>query len=84
MLGCTHYPFLESLILDITNNEIELINPATIVSQSVKESLGEKQLLNTENKQGGVDFYVSQNPELFEEVGKMLYTECQGAKLLTF
>lgn len=83
VLGCTHYPILDSLIHEITNHKAVQINPALVVAKSVKESLGRKNLLNDAQKEGSTLFYASKNPQLFEEVGRQLYYKCKDAKLLT-
>ena len=81
VLGCTHYPILESMIHEITNHRIIIINPALVVAKSVKENLTKQNLLNN-NTPYETEFYASKNPQLFEEVGRQLYSGCKNAKLL--
>ena len=81
VLGCTHYPILESMIHEITNHKIIIINPALVVAKSVKENLHKQNLLNRYTQQK-TEFYTSKNPQLFEKVGRQIYSECKNAKLL--
>lgn len=81
VLGCTHYPILESMIHEITNHKIIIINPALVVAKSVKEQLEKQNLINTSSALK-TEFYASKNPKLFEEVGKQLYSGCKNAQLL--
>ncbi len=81
VLGCTHYPILESMIHEITNHKIIIINPALVVAKSVKDNLEKQNLLSPGTPKETV-FYASKNPQLFEEVGRQLYSGCKNAKLL--
>lgn len=46
VLGCTHYPFLNSVIQDIVQNQATILNPAAAVARQVKRILTEQQLRN--------------------------------------
>ena len=80
VLGCTHYPFLGDLIIELTQNEEILINPAEYLA---KEAFQLLKMADMINHQGGtVDFYTSKNPQEFVQVGKKLYPHISSAKLL--
>lgn len=81
ILGCTHYPFLSDLIIELTQNENILINPAEYLAKEAFELLESADILN-QQKVGNVDFYTSKNPAEFVIVGKKLYPELGFAKLL--
>ncbi len=81
VLGCTHYPFLGDLIIDLTQNNNILINPAEHLAKAVFELLKNLDIRNQQNC-GKVDFYTSKNPEEFSHVGQKLYPEILSVKLL--
>ncbi|MEI8376992.1 MAG: glutamate racemase [bacterium] len=81
VLGCTHYPFLGDLIIDLAKNDDILINPAEYLAKEALELLKNAELLNRQ-KGGKIDFYTSKNPEEFVSVGKKLYTDLHEADLL--
>lgn len=81
VLGCTHYPFLGDLIIDLTQNKDILINPAKYLAKEAFELLKNAEILNQQSV-GMVDFYTSKNPQEFVQVGKKLYPELDDAKLL--
>ncbi|MFB6226918.1 MAG: glutamate racemase [bacterium] len=41
VLGCTHYPFLTDVINDLTNNEINLVDPGRVMANRLKQSLSD-------------------------------------------
>jgi len=45
VLGCTHYPFLNDLILKITDNKIKIFDPASAVAAQTKRKLTEQNML---------------------------------------
>jgi len=73
ILGCTHYPFLSSVISEITGNSEMLIDPAKHLATDLADSLMHMDLLNTQ-KQGKKDFYASSNTAMFKEAGKRFYS----------
>lgn len=81
ILGCTHYPFLGDLIIEITQNKDILINPAEYLVKEACTILKNANSLNEQNV-GKVDFYTSKNPQEFVNVGKKLYPEIFSANLL--
>lgn len=70
LLGCTHYPLLQSLIQQELGESVILINPAIACAKSVKELLDEKNLLNPEKELPRYQFYVTDDPEKFRLLGK--------------
>lgn len=80
VLGCTHYPFLGELIIDLTKNNDILINPAEYLAKEAFELL--KQAKNLNNNGGNIDFYTSKNPQEFVNVGQKLFQELNIAQLL--
>lgn len=80
VLGCTHYPFLGDLIIELTKNKDILINPAEYLAKEAFEVLSLAGILNQNG--GKVDFYTSKNPQEFVSVGKKLYPNVDKAELL--
>lgn len=70
VLGCTHYPLLESVIQRELGENVVLINPATACAQTVKELLAWKKLLNEQTGAPQYQFYVTDDPEKFRLLGK--------------
>ena len=49
------------------------IDPADYFVDFIKTDLEQSNLLNTQDKKGSEEFYVSANPELFIENAKLFY-----------
>lgn len=82
VLGCTHYPYLSSLIKDIAGKDDILIDPAEFLAdegQGILDSLG---LLNNALNVGFRKFYVSSSPEKFETAGSRFYSGVLAPELL--
>lgn len=62
ILGCTHYPFVQPLIADITNDTVEIINPAIAVARQTERVLGRRQLLKSGTTAGSIKAYTSGSP----------------------
>ncbi len=71
ILGCTHYPLLENSIKRYLKDfGIDVVNPAKGVAEELKELLlevGKK----SEKYNGKDEYYVSDSPEHFKELGEM-------------
>ncbi len=75
ILGCTHYPIIEDLIQKEMGSEVKLINPEKSVSRTVKEFLAKKDLLNSQNSKGRVNFFVTDLNDRFTKVAEMFLGE---------
>ena len=68
VLGCTHYPLIESEIRNVLGQDITFFNGALRLAIHLKELLKEKELLNSTNKKRmDVKFIDSGNSEEKEE-----------------
>ena len=68
VLGCTHYPLIESEIRNVLGQDITFFNGALRLAIHLKELLKEKELLNSTNKKSmDVKFIDSSNSEEKEE-----------------
>ena len=68
ILGCTHYPIIINILKKIFVEKVDLISSGAPVSQYVHNFL--KQNNNeSSNKNGSVEFYVSDAPDKFQKLG---------------
>lgn len=66
VLGCTHYPLLSNPIKRYMGEKVTLINPAYETAKELKNILGEKNMLCTEDKMPLYKFYVSDGVDKFK------------------
>jgi glutamate racemase len=69
ILGCTHYPLLESAIRKVVGSEKHLIDSGRETAKAVKEVLMKEDMLNMKGKTAQNKFFVSDIQEKFAEVG---------------
>ncbi len=69
VLGCTHFPLLKEVISEVMESRIYLVDSAEWTVKSVKDDLYKRQLLNSTNKPGVYQYYVSDTPDKFVQVG---------------
>ncbi len=72
VLGCTHYPIIRNQISKFFNFNVEVVDSARIVSQSVRTVLESKNMLNRGNKEND-KFFVSDHTVWFEKIAKMFF-----------
>lgn len=65
VLGCTHFPFLETTISQLFP-EIELIDPAPAIARQTYNILKQNNILAKQNNSNTI-FYTSGNTELFNK-----------------
>ena len=59
VLGCTHYPFLVSLIQASAGQQVRIIDPAPAVVRELQRRLAEQHLLSNNTARGQVAFWTS-------------------------
>lgn len=59
VLGCTHYPFLISLIRDIAGHQVTIIDPATAIARELSRRLGETRRRSANEQPAGIRFFTS-------------------------
>jgi len=74
ILGCTHYPIIESLIQKEIGNNVLLINPGKSVSVEVLNFLTKKKMLSN-SKNHKKEFYVTDLTDRFTKVAEMFLGE---------
>lgn len=59
VLGCTHYPFLKDTINEVTDNGLNIIDPANAVAAQAKRILTESDLISDEKAPPKFSFYTT-------------------------
>jgi glutamate racemase len=70
ILGCTHYPLLKGVIGEVLHNAVTLIDSGEATAAAVQSLLDEQDLRNTSKLKPNLQFYVSDVPHKFTEVGE--------------
>ena len=70
ILGCTHYPILKQVILKAVDGKVTLIDSGEAVAGEVERVLKGHDLSNPSPHLSKVDFFVSDIPDRFSEVGE--------------
>lgn len=74
ILGCTHYPIIKNQISRFYNFNVNVIDSAKIVAETLREELTRKQLLRND-KAPRHEFFVSDHTDYFEIIAKMFFGE---------
>lgn len=72
VLGCTHYPIIRNQISKIFNFNVEVIDSGRTVSQMIRETLTDNDLLNDSGKITD-KFYISDYTPYFEKIARMFF-----------
>ncbi|MDI6766640.1 MAG: glutamate racemase [Bacteroidota bacterium] len=70
VLGCTHYPILGKNIRSVFDDNITLIDSGDATAAEVEIILNEQNLCNPSGMKANIQFYVSDIPYRFAEVGE--------------
>lgn len=62
ILGCTHYPLLESTVQNVMGKEVKLVDSAEETAKEAKDLLEECGLKSDSKKRGRLKIYVSDEP----------------------
>lgn len=68
VMGCTHYPVLEDVIKNEMGSGVSIVHTGRETARALKDTLEKGDLLNPAGK-GGCEYYVTDSPELFREIG---------------
>ena len=74
VMGCTHYPVLESAIKAAMGRRIEIVHSGKETAKEVRTVLERKGLLNTRGR-GKCEYFVTDAPESFFEIGGRILGE---------
>lgn len=72
VLGCTHYPFLASVIEEYVGPNVRLADPSCETIKELEQILVEKDLMREQEGMPTREFYVNGNDESFYQVGRLL------------
>jgi glutamate racemase len=75
VLGCTHYPLLRHTIEKVVGLDITLVDSAEATAADVERLLTEKGLLSPDGRSPRHEFFVSDLPHRFRELGERFFGE---------
>ena len=78
VLGCTHYPILKNVIAAVFENGIILIDSGEATAVCVEDLLVERSLKNSSTVRANVQFFVSDIPKKFNEIGERFLGHSMG------
>lgn len=81
ILGCTHYPIIEKIIAKEIGSKVFLINPGKSVAKKMKEYFSKNNLINGQNNNGKINYYVTDMTERFTKVAETFLGSKIGSKL---
>lgn len=70
VLGCTHYPLLKPLLLDVVGNRMQLVDSALAIAEQTAELLQETGLTNNTRGVPNYHSYVTDLPVKFQTIGE--------------
>ncbi|MGV8813996.1 MAG: glutamate racemase [Gelidibacter sp.] len=68
VLGCTHYPYLIPLLLDMLPNHVKIIDSGEAVARQTKSVLELHQLLNKQTSTAINQFYTNGNVDVLKDI----------------
>ena len=68
VLGCTHYPYLIPLLVDLLPKNVKIIDSGEAVARQTKTVLEQHDLLNTETLRSKKEFYTNGNPNVMKSL----------------
>lgn len=78
ILGCTHYPLLRRAIAAAVDGNVTLIDSGEATAVEVERIIDEKGLRNPSRQKPNLQFYVSDVPAKFAEVGERFLGQRMG------
>ncbi|OEK09171.1 glutamate racemase [Flavivirga aquatica] len=64
VLGCTHYPYLMPLLIDLLPAHVKIIDSGEAVARQTKAILNKHNLINTKNRTSISQLYTNQDPKV--------------------
>lgn len=68
VLGCTHYPYLMPLLIDLLPSNVKIIDSGEAVARQTKAILGQYDLLNTETVHSKNELFTNGNPVVMQSL----------------
>ncbi len=72
ILACTHYPLIRKVISHTLGPGINIVDSAQEVAKAVEEKMVQMNMLNDNDGKRKLEFYVSDAPDSFVKMGKLL------------
>ena len=69
ILGCTHYPIMAQTIQGVVNKHVQLVYSGETVGKNLSAFLETNNCKNNSGAPGGTQFYVTDYPQKFDELG---------------
>jgi glutamate racemase len=73
VLGCTHYPFLRDIIIEIVGQDITLIDTGAAVAAQVQRQLENNHLTKSGSEQASIEFSTNSNHPLASNTIQILW-----------
>ena len=73
VLGCTHYPFLATLIREIAGPSVAIIDPSAAIARELRRRLADAGLLSLEARTGTERFWSSAAPDKAQPIISQLW-----------
>ena len=73
ILGCTHYPIMANTIKSVLHDNIKMIFSGNAVGIKLFEYLKLNNLMNTSPNKTTIEFYVSDDPQKFNDLGSRFF-----------
>lgn len=80
ILGCTHYPLIAPVLVDLMGPGVTLVDVGRAAAQSARHMLERTGLLRTP-RQGKVEYYVSDSTEQFDRLAHIFLGEYAGGSV---
>lgn len=68
VLGCTHYPYLIPLLLEMLPKHVKIIDSGEAVARQTRAILEKHSLLNSKESIARLEFYSNKNPEVMSQI----------------
>lgn len=68
VLGCSHYPYLMPILIELLPKHVKIIDSGEAVAKQTKAILDKHNLLNSENSITQNQFFTNGNPEVMESL----------------
>lgn len=71
LLACTHYPLMKNTLQTVLGSHVQLIEPTVRCVQKAYNYLSTHHLLNPQKRKGSHQFYSTDAPEKFQQLGEI-------------
>ncbi len=68
VLGCTHYPYLIPILLELLPNNVKIIDSGEAVARQTKTILKQQKLLNNKQSNPKFQFFTNRNTEVLKQL----------------